>query len=67
MTDYFHIAVAVRTDELVHQSQKVQNLHKRNYNEKAVKSFKQRLQEIDDPNEPFKHFFEIFQFTIIFS
>ena len=67
MTHHFPIAVAVRTDEPVHQSQKVQNVHKRNCDEEAMKSFKQRLQEIDDPNEPFKHFFEIFQFTIIFS
>ena len=38
--DHFPIAMTLRTDELVHQSQKVQNVHKHNYNEKAIKSFK---------------------------
>ena len=57
-----------KTEEPEHQSQKVQNVHKRNYDEKAFKSFKQRLREIDwaqlkkceDPNEAYKHFFETF-------
>ena len=57
-----------KTEEPVHQSQKVQSVHKRNYDEKAFKSFKQRLREIDwaelkkceDPNEAYKHFFETF-------
>ena len=35
--------MALRTDEPIHQSQKVQNVQKRNYDEK----FKERLQEID--------------------
>ena len=67
--------MALRTDEPVHQSQKVQYVHKRNYDEKAIESFKQRLREIgwaelkkcEDPNEAYKHFFETFQFMIIFS
>ena len=37
----------LKTDEPVHQSQKVQNVHKRYYNENAIESFKQRLREID--------------------
>ena len=44
VTDHFPIAMALKTDEPVHQSQKVQNVHKRNYNENE--SFKQRLREI---------------------
>ena len=40
VTDHFPIAMALRTDEPVHQSQKVQNLHTRNYDEKAIQSFK---------------------------
>ena len=64
--------MVLRTDKPVRQSQKVQNLHKRNYNEKAIDLFKQRLREIDwiklkkceDPNKACKHFF---QFLIIFS
>ena len=65
LTDHFPIAMALKTDKPVHQSQKVQNIHKRNYNEKTIESFKQRLREIDlaelkrceDPNEVYKHFF----------
>ena len=45
--DHFPIAMALRIDEPVHQNQKVQNVHKRNYDQKAIKSFKQRLREID--------------------
>ena len=41
VTDHFPIAMALKTDEPVHQSQKVQNAHKRNYDEKAIESFKQ--------------------------
>ena len=60
--------MALRTDEPVYQSQKVQNVHKRNKDEEAIESFKQRLREIDwvelkkceDPNEAYKHFFETF-------
>ena len=29
--DHFPIAMTLKTDEFVHQSQKVQNVHKRNY------------------------------------
>ena len=47
VTDHFPIAMALKTDEPVHQSQKVQNVHKRYYNENAIESFKQRLREID--------------------
>ena len=39
--------MALKTDEPFHQSQKVQDVNKCNYNEKAIESFKQRLQEID--------------------
>ena len=68
LTAHFPIAMALKTDEPVHQSQEVQNVHKRNYDEKAIESFKQRLPEIDwaelknseDPNEAYKHFFETF-------
>ena len=60
--------MALKTDEPVYQSQKVQNVHKRNYDENPIESFKQRLCEIDwaehkkceDPNEAYKHFFETF-------
>ena len=47
VTDHVPIAMALKTDESVHQSQKVQNVHKGNYDEKAIESFKQRLWEID--------------------
>ena len=47
VTDHFPIAMALRIDEPVRQNQKVQNVHKRNYDQKAIKSFKQRLREID--------------------
>ena len=68
VTDHFPIAMALKADEPFHQSQKVQNVHKRNYDEKAIESFKQRLWEIDwaelkkceDSNEAYKHFSEIF-------
>ena len=58
--------MAVKTDQPVHQRQKVQNVHKLNYDEKNIESFKQRLRETDwaelkkceDPNEAYKHFFE---------
>ena len=40
VTDHFPIAMALRTEEHVHQSQKVQNAHKRHYDEKAIESFK---------------------------
>ena len=36
VTDHFPIAMALKTDEPVHQSQKVQNVHKRNYDENAI-------------------------------
>ena len=39
--------MALKTDGPVYQSQKVQNVHKRNYDEKAIESFKQQLREID--------------------
>ena len=39
--------MAVKTDQPVHQRQKVQNVHKLNYDEKAIESFKQRLRETD--------------------
>ena len=68
VTDHFRIAMTLKTDEPVHQSQKVQNVHSRNYDEKAIESFNQRLREYDwaelykceDPNEAYKHFFETF-------
>ena len=58
----------MRTNEPVHQSQKIQYVHKRNYDEKAIESFNQRLREIgsaefkkcEGPNEAYKHFFETF-------
>ena len=46
VTDHFSIAMALRTDEPIHQSRKVKNVQKRNYDEKAIESFK-RLREID--------------------
>ena len=36
VTDHFPIAMALKTNEPVHQSQKVQNVHKRNYDENAI-------------------------------
>ena len=64
VADHFPIAMVLKTNEPVHQSEKVQNIHKHNY-EKAIESFEQRLREIDlaelkkceDPNEAYKHFF----------
>ena len=47
VTDPFPIAMALKTDGPVYQSRKVQNVHKRNYDEKAIESFKQQLREID--------------------
>ena len=47
VADHFPIAMALKTDEPVHQNQKVQNVHKRNYDEKAIESFKQLLRETD--------------------
>ena len=44
--DPFLITMASKTDKPVHQSQKVQNVHKCNYYDKAIKSFKQQLQKI---------------------
>ena len=41
VTDHFRIAMTLKTDEPVHKNQKVQNVHKRNYDEKAIESFKQ--------------------------
>ena len=60
--------MALRIDEPVHQSQKVHNVHKPNYDEKAIESIQQQLQEIgwaelkkcEDPNKAYKHFFETF-------
>ena len=34
--DYFPIAMPLKTDEPVYQSQKVQNVHKHNYDEKVI-------------------------------
>ena len=39
--------MVLKTDEPIHQSQKVQNVHKINYNESAIESLKQRLRKID--------------------
>ena len=36
VTNHFAIAMALRTDEPVHQRRKVQNVHKSNYDEKAI-------------------------------
>ena len=47
VTDHFPIAMALRTNKPVHQSQKVQNVHKHNYDKKAIKPLKQRLREFD--------------------
>ena len=67
--------MALKTDEPVHESQKVQNVRKRNCNENAMKSFKQRLREIDwaelkNAKIPMKHinfcFKDLFYFMIIF-
>ena len=68
--------MALRTNKPVHQSQKKQNVHKRNYDEKAIESFKQQLREIGlslkNARIPMKHIYEIFMkylfgFMIIFS
>ena len=40
VTDHFPIVVGFRTDEPIHQSQRVQNAYKRNYDEKTIESFK---------------------------
>ena len=60
--------MALRTDEPVDHRQKVQNVQKRNYDEKAIKSFHQgfrktywvELKKYEDPNEACRHFFETF-------
>ena len=68
--------MTLRIDEPVHQSQNIQNVHKRNYDEKSIESFKQRLRKIDwvelkeckDSNKVCQHFLKhLFQFMIIFS
>ena len=68
--------MGLKTDEPVHKSQKVQNVHERNYGEKAIESFKQQLREIDlaklkNSRVPMKHinifFKHLLQFMIIFS
>ena len=42
-----HDAVVVEpAAKPIHQSQKLENVHKRNYNEKAIELFKQRLQKL---------------------
>ena len=41
--DHFPLAMALRTENLLIKM--VQNVHKRNYNEKAIESFKQRLRD----------------------
>ena len=46
VTDHFPTAMVFRTEEPIHQGQKVQNVEKCNYDEKAIKSFK-GLREID--------------------
>ena len=46
VTDHFPIAMVLRTDETTHQNQKIQNVNKCNYDEKAIQSFNQRLREI---------------------
>ena len=64
--------MALKTNEYVHQSQKLRNVHKRNYDEKSIESFKQQLREIDwaelkkceDPNEACKHFFGNIYFSL---
>ena len=44
---HMHDEVAVEpAAKPVHQSQKLLNVHKRNYNEKAIELFKQRLQKL---------------------
>ena len=63
VTDRFPIAMALKADQSFHQNQKVQNVHKRNYDEKAIESFKQRLEELkkcEAPNEANEHLFETF-------
>ena len=60
--------MALRTAEPVHQCRKVQNMCKRDYDEKVIESFKQRLREIEreklkkckNPTEAYKYFFETF-------
>ena len=81
VADPFPITMTLKIDEPIHQCRKVQNVQKLNYDEKTIKSFKQRLREIDwvefkkceDPNEAFNHLFETlisvyeFQFYAFFS
>ena len=44
---HMHDAVVVEpAAKSIHQRQKLQNVHKRNYNEKAIELFKQRLQKL---------------------
>ena len=40
VSDHFLNAMALRTDKPIHQNQKVQNIHKCNDDDKAIKSFK---------------------------
>ena len=41
--DHFSIAMVLKTDEPIHQSQKVENAHKRNYDEKVIEWLKHQL------------------------
>ena len=60
--------MALRAEESIYHSQKVQNVQILNHDEWVTESFKQRLREIEweeikkceDPNETYKDFSETF-------
>ena len=68
---HFRNSTILRKDEPIHQSQKTQNVHKRNYDEKAITSCNhlnndfekltgKSFEKCEDSNEAYKHFIETF-------
>ena len=55
VTHHFPIAMALKTDEPLHQSQKVQNVQKRNYDERNVTTM-----NVTTMNVPSNHFNNVF-------
>ena len=68
LTDYFPMIIALKNDGTSYQNSKTKHKYKRNYNQESIKAFSHQLlsinqdeiQNCDDPNEPYKQFFDIF-------
>ena len=68
LTDHFPIVTALKNDGPSQQHSKTKHKYKRSYNEENIKAFNPRLLSInwdeikncDDPNEPYKKFFNVF-------